>query len=57
MIPHLHEHFSDVSKAKLADEIVPEGMELPGGYVLLDLVCLFEEHAHIFDEAARSRGW
>ena len=31
MIPHLHKHFFDVSKAKLADEIVPEGMELPGG--------------------------
>jgi hypothetical protein len=32
-------------------------MELPGGnLVLLDLVRLFEKRAHVFDEAARSRG-
>jgi chorismate mutase len=32
-------------------------MHLPrGDHILLDLVRLFEKRAHVFDEAARSRG-
>jgi len=57
MISHLHEHLFDVGKAKLADVVVPERVELPrGNLIALDQFCLGMEGAHVFNKTAGHRG-
>jgi hypothetical protein len=57
VIPHLREHFLQVGEAKLAGIVLPERVKLPrGDLVLLDLVRLLEERAHVFDEATTTHG-
>jgi hypothetical protein len=58
VVPQLQEHLRYVGKAKLAGIVLSQRVELArGDLVLPDLVRFFEERAHVFDEAARSRGW
>ena len=56
VIHRLHKHLLHVGEARLSDIVLPEGVQLPrGDLVLLDPVCLDAVRAHVFDEAARDR--